>query len=81
MDQQSWIEYAVVDVGIKIFTKQNLDPSGFMARKEGLRNRIIGAMTNRDQSGPDCIANVRRGGWGGNSGGFGWGGGFGGFGY
>lgn len=77
MDQQSWIEYAVVDACIKIFCKQNLDPSGFMARKEGLRNRIRGAMTNRDQSGPDCIANVRNNwnypgnAWGGN-GGFGY---------
>lgn len=80
MDMQAWVEYAVVDVCIKILTKQNLDPSAFMQRKEALRQRIIGAMTNRDESGPDVIANVRGNGWGsGSNGGWGWGGNFGGY--
>ena len=78
MDQQAWVEYAVVDCCIKIYCKQNLDPSAFMQRKEALRTRIIGSMSNRDVAGPDCIANVRNGcnypgnAWGGIIGGYGY---------
>lgn len=78
MDQQAWMEYAVADCGIKIYGKQNLDTSTFERRKEALRIRIIGSMSNRDVGGPDCIANVRNsyndgwnnGGCGGTFGGF-----------
>lgn len=59
MDTQAWVEYAVVDCCIKIFNKQNLDPSGFMAEKAALKTRIVGAARNRDTSGPKRIANTR----------------------
>lgn len=59
MDTQAWVEYAVVDCCIKIFNKQNLDPSGFMAEKAALKQRIVGAAKNRDTSGPKRTANVR----------------------
>ena len=59
MDTQAWIEYAVVDCCIKIFNKQNLDPSGFMAEKAALQVRIKNAAKNRDSAGPKRVANVR----------------------
>lgn len=59
MDTQAWVEYAVVDVCIKILNKQNLDPSGFMMEKQELKQRIIAAAKNRDSSGPKRVANVR----------------------
>lgn len=59
MDTQAWVEYSIVDCCIKIFNKQNLDPSGFMAEKAALHERIIGAARNRDSAGPKRIANTR----------------------
>lgn len=59
MDTQSWVEYAVVDCCIKIFNKQNLDPSGFLAEKQALHNRIMSEAKNRDASGPKRMANTR----------------------
>lgn len=59
IDTQSWIEYVVVDCCIKIFNKQNLDPSGFLADKAALATRIKGAAKNRDAAAPKRIANVR----------------------
>ena len=56
---QAWVEYAVVDCCIKIFNKQNLDPSGFLAEKQALRARVIGASKNRNAAGPKRIANTR----------------------
>lgn len=59
MNAQGWSEYAVVDACIKIFNKQNLDPSGFMAEKEALRQRIISAAKNRDSGGVKSVADTR----------------------
>lgn len=59
MDTQSWVEYAVVDCCIKILNKQNLDPTGFMAEKAQLHNRIISEAKNRDASGPKRVSNTR----------------------
>lgn len=59
MDCQSWVEYAVVDCCIKIFNKQNLDPSGFLAEKQALHTRIVSEAKNRDSSGPKRMANSR----------------------
>ncbi len=59
MDTQAWVEYAIVDVCIKVLNKQNLDPSGFMAEKQALLVRIKGAAKNRDAAGPKKIANTR----------------------
>ena len=76
MDSQGWVEYAVVDAAIKCLIKQELDPQAYMQRKEALRVRLIGSMSNRDAGGVDCVANVRQndmwgGNYGGNFGGFG----------
>lgn len=59
MDTQSWVEYCVVDCCIKIFNKQGLDPSGFLAEKQTLHTRILSEAKNRDSSGPKRMANVR----------------------
>lgn len=59
MDTQGWIEFAVVDTCIKIFNKDNLDPSGFMAERQELKDRILSAAKNRDAAGPKRVANVR----------------------
>lgn len=59
MDTQAWVEYAIVDCCIKIFNKQNLDPTGFMAEKEQLKLRIRAEAKNRDSAGPKRVANVR----------------------
>lgn len=59
MDTQAWVEYAVVDCCIKIFNKQNFDPSGFMAEKVALKERIMGEAKNRDASAPKRVSNVR----------------------
>lgn len=59
MDTQAWVEYAVVDCCVKIFNKQNMDPTGFMAEKAALLTRITGAARNRDSAGPKRVANTR----------------------
>lgn len=59
MNAQGWSEYAVVDACIKIFNKQNIDPSGFMAEKEALKQRIISASRNRDAGGVKFVADTR----------------------
>lgn len=59
MDTQSWVEYSIVDCCIKIFNKQGLDPSGFLAEKQALYARIMAEAKNRDSSGPKRMANVR----------------------
>ena len=59
MDTQAWVEYSVVDCCIKCLNKQNLDPSGFLAEKGALQQRIRNAMKNRDASAPKRMANVR----------------------
>lgn len=61
---QAWTEYAVVDAAIKILNKQNLDPSGFMAEKQALRARVIGASKNRSNAAPKRVADTRLGGEG-----------------
>lgn len=59
MNMQGWSEYAIVDACIKIFNKQNLDPSGFMAEKAALKDRIIAAAKNRDAGGVKSVTDVR----------------------
>lgn len=61
MDLNARMEYAVVDVCVKVLNKQNLDPSGFLAEKAALEKRIRGALHNRDSAGPKVIADVRSG--------------------
>lgn len=59
MDTNAWVEYTIVDCCVKIFNKQNLDPSGFMAEKAALLERIRASARNRNSAAPKRIANVR----------------------
>jgi len=59
MNMQGWSEYAIVDACIKIFNKQNIDPSGFMAEKAALQQRIMAAAKNRDAGGVKFVADTR----------------------
>jgi hypothetical protein len=59
MNSQGWAEYAIVDCCIKIFNKQNIDPSGFMAEKEALKLRIVSAAKNRDSGGVKSVSDTR----------------------
>ena len=59
MDTQAWIEYVVVDCCAKINNKQNMDPSGFLAEKAALKQRIISAARNRNAGSPKGMVNVR----------------------
>jgi len=59
MDTQAWCEYAVVDTAIKVYNKQNMDPSVFMAQKEQLKQRILSMAANLDAGMPKKTANTR----------------------
>jgi hypothetical protein len=59
MNSQGWAEYAVVDVCVKIFNKQNIDPSGFMAEKAQLEQRIRSTAKNRDSGGVKSVSDTR----------------------
>ncbi len=72
-----WEEYIVVDAAIKALIKEESDTTALMMVKEGLRQRITAAATNRDAGMPDTVTDVR-GGLNGFNGGFG--GGYGGWG-
>lgn len=59
MDTNSWCEYAVVDVCIKVLAKDNLDPGTFQQQKASLTQRIVNAAKNRDEGPPKTIQNTR----------------------
>lgn len=72
-ENQAWREYIVVDCAIKVYNKQTLDPSIFMAQKAALKIRIDAMAGHRDAGSPKHVVNNR----GRNGGGFDGGGGFG----
>lgn len=51
-----WTEYIIVDACIKCLTKEESDPSVFMAQKEALIRRIESAGENRDAANPATVA-------------------------
>jgi hypothetical protein len=51
-----WEEYVVVDVCIKALTKEESDPSVFLAQKAALLQRIESAAENRDAGSPATVA-------------------------
>lgn len=70
MDSQAWYEYAVVDCGIKVLAKQDLDPSTFMAQKAELHDMILKlSAPNRDAGEPVAMVDTRGDGRGA---GYGW---------
>jgi hypothetical protein len=51
-----WEEYVVADVCIKALTKEESDPSVFLAQKAALLQRIESAAENRDAGSPATVA-------------------------
>lgn len=51
-----WTEYIICDACIKCMTKEESDPSVFMAQKEALIRRIEAAAENRDAANPATVA-------------------------
>ena len=53
-----WLEYVVVDVSIKIKTKEETDTSMFVRAKALLTERILNEAQNRDQGMPGTVSDV-----------------------
>lgn len=71
MDSQSWYDYAVVDVAIKVATMQDIDASPLMMQKQELKDMLIHLYTpNRNSGEPKAVVDTRPigGSWGGNYG-------------
>lgn len=70
MATSSWYEFIVSGVAAMVLTKQDLDPSVFMAAKASQQLRIIDAATPRDTGGVrravDTRSMQRNQGWGGS---------------
>lgn len=58
INMAGWDEYIVADVCIKALTKEESDPSVFMARKAALIERIESEAANRDAGSPATIVDV-----------------------
>lgn len=56
----AWHEYIITDCIIKIYTKQEDDPSPFMAQKEALLKRIYDVAVNRDEGDTDRVQDVHK---------------------
>lgn len=52
-------EYVVADACIKALTKEESDPSVFIARKNALKQRLEAEAANRDASNPSRILDIR----------------------
>ena len=58
VDYNAWSEYVVVDAAIKIFQKEESDPSVFMQQKVDLKRRIEEVANNRDISNSESVSDV-----------------------
>lgn len=61
-----WEEFAVLDATSKCLLKEESDPSGWLAKKEELRARLMVSVDDRDANEPASIIDVTRrfDGWG-----------------
>lgn len=57
---QNWYDYIVVDVSIKVLTKEESDASVLMMQKQSLLDRINRASGQRDAGEPICLAYLQR---------------------
>lgn len=57
-DLEQWVDYIVVDVGIKLLQQEESDTSVLMAQKEALKQRIQAMASNRDAGNPQRITDV-----------------------
>lgn len=53
-----WTEYVIVDVCIKVLSKEESDASVFINQKAGLRERIENAAENRNASTPPTVSDT-----------------------
>jgi len=58
--QDGWTEYIVLDAAIQALLKEESDVSVLLARKEALRQRIVGSASNRDAAEPIRMTRTRR---------------------
>lgn len=58
-DLEQWYDYIVVDCAIKVLTKEESDPSVFIAQKVALTNRIQNMASNRDAGQPETVTRIR----------------------
>lgn len=59
MSNQSWFEYIVLDVAIKMKDKLELDSSAYERKKEPLRQRILAMSKGRAQATGKTISRIR----------------------
>ena len=57
---EQWVDYIVVDVGIKLLQQEESDTAVLMAQKAGLMARITSMASNRDAGSPETITDSRR---------------------
>jgi hypothetical protein len=57
-DLNAYSEYVIVDVAIKMLTKEESDASIFLAQKEALKKRIVDKAANRDASIADTVNDI-----------------------
>lgn len=59
MSNQSWFEYVVLDVAIKMKDKLELDSSAYERKKEPLRQRILAMSKGRAQATGKTVSRIR----------------------
>ena len=57
-DFNGWIEYVIIDCGIKMLNKEESDVSVLLAEKQLLKRRIEEAANNRDVDQPESVEDV-----------------------
>lgn len=55
---ENWLEYAVVDVAIKVGIKEETDVRALMQQKAALGQRIVAMKENRDFANPETVRDV-----------------------
>lgn len=56
---ENWHEYVIAGSCAKVCIKEETDPSGHMAIKSGLKERILAMASNRDAGLPDRVLRIR----------------------
>ena len=59
-----WLEYVILDAGIKMLQKEESDASVLLARKQIIQAHIQTMSTNRDSGQPKRVSRTRNSGWG-----------------
>lgn len=59
MDTQGWLQYAISNAGIQVYTKLLLDPTQFKDQMNYFEEIVRNGCVNRMSTGPKCVVNVR----------------------